>query len=440
MSELLEFDGKTFIHAETATLPEWPCVIQEPIYPTLTLKDDDIFLITDSLGNILGCRSLDDPGSLGLFCRDTRFLSRLELQIDGKLPILLSSNARRGFGLSVLCANPNLEKSNIKAERIGIAREIVLNGGLFEEITITNYSTEKANFELSLSFDADFLDLFEIRGWQRPQRGKLLRLKTDEHQQPESSNYQEPKEITLAYQGLDGSVTESRIQFLYSQPDLSKGNTAIWQIELESHQTLKVGYRVRLLSDGHPVSKVGIPMTLMQAKAAEAMEQQEWRQQVTQIRTDNKALNHAIEQAEQDIYLLRQSFGHGKVLSAGVPWFSTLFGRDSLIAAWQTLIFTPEIAKDTLLVLAEYQGKTFDEWREEEPGKILHEIRLGEMARCGEVPHTPYYGTIDATPLWLILYAQYYAWTGDRETIEKLWSNALAAMEWIDRNCKKPVT
>lgn len=436
MSELLEFDGKTFIDAETAALPEWPCVKQEPIYPALTLKDDDIFLITDSLGNILGCRSLDDPGSLGLFCRDTRFLSRLELQIDGKLPILLSSNARRGFALSVLCANPHLEQNNILAERIGIQREIVLNGGLFEELTITNYSTHKANFELSLSFDADFVDLFEIRGWKRSKRGKLLRLKTDNNQE-QSQTHQEPKELTLAYQGLDGSVTESRIQFVFNQPDLSKSNTALWQIELESHQQLKLGYRIRLLTDSRSVSTVGTPMTLMQAKAAEAMEQQEWRQQVTQIRTDNKALNLAIEQAEQDIYLLRQSFGHGKVLSAGIPWFSTLFGRDTIIAAWQTLILDPQIAKNTLMVLAEYQGKTYDEWREEEPGKILHEIRSGEMARCGEVPHTPYYGTVDATPLWLILYAQYYAWTGDRETLEKLWSNALAAMEWIDRNCKK---
>ncbi|ACK71087.1 Amylo-alpha-16-glucosidase [Gloeothece citriformis PCC 7424] len=433
MSEFLEFDGKTFIHAEAATMPEWPCVKQEPIYPTLTLKDDDLFLITDSLGNILGCWPSDQPeSSLGLFCRDTRFLSRLELQIDGKLPNLLSSNARRGFALSVLCANPYLEKTKIQAETIGIQREIVLNGGLFEELTLTNYSTHSVSFELSLSFDADFVDLFEIRGWERSQRGKLLRLK---EQDPETD--QESKELILAYQGLDNSLVESRIQFSYEQPDLSQGKTAIWQIELNSHQTIKLGYRIQLLMNSHPASKVGIPMTLMQAKSAEAMELQEWQHQVTQIRTDNKALNLAIEQAEQDIFLLRQSFGHGKVLSAGVPWFSTLFGRDSIIAAWQSLIFDPQIAKNTLMVLAEYQGKTYDEWREEEPGKILHEIRLGEMARCHEVPHTPYYGTIDATPLWLILYCQYYAWTGDQETIDKLWPNALAAMKWIDRNSEK---
>ncbi len=137
------------------------------------------------------------------------------------------------------------------------------------------------------------------------------------------------------------------------------------------------------------------------------------------------------------MYLLRQSFGKYKTLSAGVPWFSALFGRDSLITASQTLMLNPQIAKETLMLLALYQGKIEDEWREEEPGKILHELRMGEMARCQEIPHTPYYGTVDATPLWLMLYAEYYAWTHDQETLDQLWPNALAAMDWIDRNTKQ---
>jgi glycogen debranching enzyme len=164
------------------------------------------------------------------------------------------------------------------------------------------------------------------------------------------------------------------------------------------------------------------------------MEEEEWRHRATQIRSDNRAFNQVIERAEQDLYLLRQTIGKDKVLSAGVPWFSTLFGRDSIIAAAQTLILDPSIARQTLSTLAHYQGKVDDDWREEEPGKILHELRFGEMARCGEVPHTPYYGTVDATPLWIMLYADYYAWTHDYETLERLWPNALAAMDWVDRN------
>ncbi|GAB4240654.1 MAG: amylo-alpha-1,6-glucosidase [Stanieria sp.] len=472
MTESLQFDGKTFVHAETAPIPQWPCVKNEPTIPTLTLKDEDIFLVTDTLGNIPGCL----PGetkttTLGLFCRDTRFLSRLELQIEGQLPILLSSNARRGFTLSALCANPYLEEQQIGAETIGIQREIVINGGLFEELAITNYRTSSVSFELSLSFDADFVDLFEVRGWERQERGKLLRLMDDdcsssteisESDLPSSElgqarnpsiyeshpdfvgrNLSEPlksertEELTLAYQGLDGAVMETRIQFSSRQPDYFKGHTAVWRLTLDSHQTIILSYRVQLFTNSRSVSIVGTPITLMQAKAAESMELQEWQQQVTTIRSDSNTFNRLIEEAKQDIYLLRQTFEDKKALSAGIPWFSTLFGRDSLIAAWQTLILDPQIAKDTLSILAQYQGKTDDEWREEEPGKILHELRLGEMARCGEIPHTPYYGTVDATPLWLILYAEYYAWTGDRDTLEKLWECALAAMAWIDRNCKK---
>jgi glycogen debranching enzyme len=468
MPETLELDGRTFIPAEQLPTYEWPCVISERPQPILTLKDDDLFLITDTLGNISGCLEEGAKTSLGLFCRDTRFLSRLELQIEGRSPILLSSNAQKGFVLSVLCANPQVD-DRIPAESVGIQREIVLNGGLFEELTITNYSTNPVSFELSLSFAADFVDLFEVRGNVRDQRGQLLRLATESgvdevtaivpagvrtsdyptdvtiteaivQAQSMEWNGQKnmtPKELVLAYRGLDHSLMESRIQFLHHQPTVIKGYTAVWQLTLGSHETQRLGYRLEMLTNGRSTSAVNTPVTLIQAKAAELLEEKEWSQQVTRIRSDNKAFNQVIERAEQDIFLLRQTFSKDKALSAGVPWFSTLFGRDSIIAASQTLILDPTIARHTLNVLAHYQGKTDDSWREEEPGKILHELRLGEMARCHEIPHTPYYGTVDATPLWLMLYAEYYAWTHDREILERLWLNALAAMDWIDYNCQE---
>ncbi len=447
-SERLELDGKVFVPAEELPIPEWPCVLSERPQPTLTVKDDDLFLVTDTIGNISGCSMDDRTASMGLFCSDTRFLSRLELQIEGRSPVLLSSTANKGFLLSVLCTNPTIE-NRLKADTLGIRREIVLNGALFEEIEISNYSTTSVSIEISLSFDADFIDLFEIRGFNREKRGKLLRLvepKTEDGKikYEESPHTRHPtpctlqqESLTLAYQGLDGSVTESHIQFQHRQPDYFKGYTAIWQLELASHETQKLGYRLRMSVNNQSTSTVHAPSTLVQAKASEFLEEQNWCKQSTQIRADKTIFNHAIERAEQDMYLLRQSFGKYKTVSAGVPWFSTLFGRDSLITASQTLMLNPAIARETLLLLAAYQGKTNDEWREEEPGKILHELRQGEMARCQEVPHTPYYGTIDATPLWLMLYAEYYAWTHDQETLERLWSNALAAMDWIDRNCQE---
>ncbi|HTL88071.1 MAG TPA: amylo-alpha-1,6-glucosidase [Leptolyngbya sp.] len=442
-SEIIELDGRKFVPAHQLPLPEWTSMLSERPQPILTLKDDDLFLLSDTFGNIGGASDEGRSSGLGLFCHDTRFLNRLELQIDGRSPTLLSSTAEKGFVLSVLCTNPRLN-DRIPAETIGIKRELVLNGGLFEEIEIANYSTDAIEFELSLSFGADFIDLFEVRGFSRNDRGTLLRRLPSESTDIDSVDSfvavdetgQPPIELTLAYQGLDGSILESRIDFVHCQPDTLKGYTAIWRLNLQSHETQKLGYRLQPLSNGRPVSKVSAPITLSQAKAAESAEEQTWQHQVTQIRSGKTNFDRVIERAEQDVYLLRQTFGKNKALSAGVPWFSTLFGRDSIIAASQILLLDPQIAQETLTILAHYQGKVDDEWREEQPGKILHEIRFGEMARCQEIPHTPYYGTVDATPLWLMLYAEYFSWTADYETLDRLWNNALAAMEWIDRNLK----
>jgi len=432
-----------FAPVEQLPLPEWPYNMPQRQQPTLTLKDNDLFLITDHLGNISG--SLEDPEntSLGLFCQDTRFLSRLELQFEGQSIVYLSSTAQRGFTLSALGANPYVQAKQLAAETIGIRRDLVLQGGLFEEITLTNYSTEPVTFDLSLSFDADFVDLFEIRGQVRSGTGIRLRqvhmrdnrsLSPLPHINGEGAG--QPQAIILAYQGLDQSLAESRIQFQQRQPDRFEGYTAIWQLSLQPHEKQVLTYRLQPFLNNQPASVVSAPATLSQAIAAETQEIRQWREQTSQIRTDNRTLNQIIEQAEQDIYLLLQTFEDSKVLSAGVPWFSTLFGRDSLISAMQTLILSPEIARQTLKVLAEHQGQVNDDWREEEPGKILHELRLGEMARCGEIPHTPYYGTVDATPLWLMLYADYFAWTGDRTFLDQYWPHAIAAMDWIDRSCQ----
>ncbi len=420
-------------YAEAVNLPEWPCVLGESPQPLLTLKDDDLFLLTDTFGNIGGSIVDGQINNVGLFAQDTRFLSRLELQVAGRPPILLSSSADKGFALSVLATNPRLDQ--IPAENIGIKREIVLNGGLFETIEVTNYSTEAITVEISLSFGADFADLFEVRGAKREKRGTFFQPAAQQQYLLETQG-ELPKEISLAYRGIDHILLESRFEFQDRLPDRYFGQTAIWELHLDSHATERMSYRLCMFRNAAPVSTVSTPVNLGQAKAAELLEEQHWQQQVTQVRSAENTFNRLIHRAEQDVYLLRQSFAQGKTLSAGVPWFSTLFGRDSIIAASQTLMLNPQIAKETLGILAHYQGKTEDEWRDEQPGKILHEIRFGEMARCGEIPHTPYYGTVDATPLWLMLYAEYYAWTADRETIDRLWTNALAAMNWIDRELK----
>ena len=458
-ADSLKLDGRRFISAQKLPMAQWPCSNIDRKQSTLTLKDNDLFLITNTLGSITGC--IDDEGdkSSGLFCRDTRFLSRLDLQINAQPPILLSSSARKGYALSALCANPRLvgDPENpkgpgarvIPAETIGIQRDLVLQGGLFEELVLTNYGTHTVSFEVSLSFDADFADLFEIRGQVREKTGTLLRLCPDSLEGDVATLNQgklnvesdraaaQSGELSLAYLGVDGLIMESRIRFEPKKPDCVRGYTALWWITLEPHQSEAIGYAIEPHIDGKSASYVKMPAKFAQAAEAEAAESEAWRDKVAYARSDNPSLNQIIMQAEQDTYLLRQTFGEAKVLSAGVPWFSTMFGRDSLIAALQTLMLDPDVARQTLVVLAHYQGNETDEWREEAPGKILHELRLGEMARCGEIPHTPYFGTIDATPLWLMLYADYYAWTGDQTLLDQLWDNAIAAMGWIDRSCEQ---
>jgi glycogen debranching enzyme len=435
--ETIAIDGRTYVPAAQLPADDWSCVIGDRPVTTLSIKDDDLFLVTDSLGNISGkgCRREGIEASMGLFCRDTRFLSRLELQIDGISPVLLSSSAHKGFALSVLCANPQLgdQGEQIKPETIGIQRRIALNGGLFEEIQITNYNTHGVEFNLSLSFDADFVDLFEVRGYPRSQYGQLLRCLPAAEGSP---NVAHP-ELILAYQGVDKTLTQSQVEFVDRLPDKIVGTTAVWQLQLPAQASVTLGYRLSCRHQQQPISNSAITaMTYNQALAAEDLEELTWAGQITQIQTDNKFFNQALARAQQDIYLLRQTFASSKVLVAGVPWFATLFGRDAIISASQTLVLDPLIARETLTALAHYQGQVEDTWREEEPGKILHELRLGEMARCHEIPHTPYYGTVDATPLWLMLFAEYYAWTADRESLHRLWGNAVAAMDWIDRSCK----
>jgi glycogen debranching enzyme len=263
--EILEQDGRKFVSAEYWSFPEYYSVPGSQPVPKLTLKADELFLIADTLGNITDGMEDDQTLNLGLFCHDTRFLSCLELQIEernseGKTlkklaPILLSSSADRGFALSVLCANPRL--ADINPETIGIQREIVINSGLFEEIEVTNYNTKAVNFTLTLNIEADFADLFEIRGQKRPQRGIHLReipQDLDPYALTPLTQYQTDT-LTLAYRGLDGALMESRVQFYQHPPSYFQGYTAVWQLSLEPHATEKIGYRLQAIVDGKRVNE-----------------------------------------------------------------------------------------------------------------------------------------------------------------------------------------
>ena len=160
----------------------------------------------------------------------------------------------------------------------------------------------------------------------------------------------------------------------------------------------------------------------------------EWNHHTTRFVSDNDDFNEMMVRNSKDMHMLMTQTHEGRFMAAGIPWFVALFGRDSILTSLFCLPFDPDLAKGTLKVLAKHQGREHCLERDEEPGKILHELRVGELARIKEIPHTPYYGSVDATPLWIILLREYYRWSNDRETLEELWPAALAAMEWCERN------
>ncbi|WP_218081476.1 amylo-alpha-1,6-glucosidase [Anthocerotibacter panamensis] len=410
-----------FVVDEEPSVARSAPVHREVGFPKQTLKENDLFMVCDLLGNMPAGEITNE---LGLFCADTRYLSCLELELNGEPPVLLSGTADAGYQATLRMTNGSHEL--LPQDSLSINRQLVLCGGLFETITITNYATHALAVTLNLRFGNDFADIFEVRGLRRSERGKMLRPALPPP----------PDQLVLAYLGLDKSLLETRIHF-GGQPPRITGTQANWSFILHAHQEWKITYRADLLKDGEPASYTPPPATFEQAQATAFTAQQSWRNRVTCISADNRLFNEVLERSARDLFLLQLAMPEGRSIAAGVPWFATLFGRDALITSAQTLMLDPAGARDTLRLLAHFQGKEDNPWRDEQPGKILHEIRRGEIARCQEIPHTPYYGTIDATPLWLMLLAEYFAWTADIGLVKELWPHALAALGWIERMCRE---
>jgi glycogen debranching enzyme len=287
---------------------------------------------------------------------------------------------------------------------------------MFERIHAVNYGSEERDVKITLAFEADFLDVFEVRGLRRERRGQVQAPRVERSQ------------VTLGYRGLDGVSRTTTMKFS-PQPAQLTEDEAHFEIELGPKQEWELVVEI--------IPQVGEPpqrRAFNEMRADIEREYSQWRKHCTRFKMSQVQLSGFIDRAVLDLkMLLSPDDEGGGFIDAGVPWFSALFGRDALITAYEALAVNPELAWMVLRKLAELQGKKEDVDREEEPGKILHELRVGEMAQAGEIPHTPYYGSIDATPLWLMVLASTYAWTADRGALEELWPNALACLEWIDR-------
>jgi glycogen debranching enzyme len=379
------------------------------------IKEDRAFFISDPYGDV----PLDNRSALGLYHMDTRFLSRFELTLNKLKPILLHSSTERNYSQFVQLAYPidMIDPSgHERKENIALHRLRVLSGTLHERLQVRNFGIVDRAVELKIEFDADFRDIFEVRGMDRERRGQLQRPKVGHNQ------------VVLGYRGLDGETRTTTIRFSPAPRSLDEAR-ATFEFEVPAGQEVEVALEVVPEIGGVTAPRRGV----RQAEDSLARDYTSWRKRCTRFRTGNLQLSGFLDRSILDLRMLLATDDNGtRYLDAGVPWFSALFGRDSLITAYQTLGVNPDLAWGVLRGLASIQGEKEDDWRDEEPGKIPHEARVGELARAGEIPHTPYYGSIDATPLWISLFASTFRWTADYEAAQRLWPNAQAALRWID--------
>ena len=284
------------------------------------------------------------------------------------------------------------------------------------------FRREAIQFSLTLSFAADFNDVFEVRGMVRKQLGRVL--------PPDWGD----GILSLIYEGSDSLFRGVQVRFS-PKPQRTSNRTAHFQMKIPARGTQKLNATL-ILREGK--ARDGASPDVFEVKEVSNVRDSHrrssdaWLAEQTQIRSDSLFVERILDRSLRDLRVLRTALDGKEFYAAGVPWFVTLFGRDSIIAAMQTLLFEPRIAEPTLRLLAAKQGTHVDEWRDEAPGKILHELRVGELANLGEIPHSRYYGTIDATPLFLILLARHANVVGNLDLFHELRENVDQALQWID--------
>jgi glycogen debranching enzyme len=424
----------------------------------LVLKRGNLFAVAGRLGDIWPPGARDQ----GAYFEDTRFLSKLRLTIAGGPPVVLSTQTRAEYTSQVDLTVTSTHFGGLFQDPVNflhLRREQIIDEHFVERLTLTNYLVRDIDYWVEYEFAADFADQFEVRGAKRRARGTYFRPLVDE------------RRVVFCYQGRDGVLYRVEVFFPARAPDEIAGGRARFNFHLGPNEStglelhalpslhaVRSGESVRDAADAarqpdfrppspmteepesgwlypgsHPVSQPPAPHRFEERVARARADYRHWAEISARVETNEEAFNWALAQAVADLKALSVFWEGRRVISAGVPWYASPFGRDASITAFQALLVNPEIARDALLFLAAHQGKKVDDFREEEPGKILHEIRRGELARTGEVPHTPYYGSVDSTPLFLVLYTEYLQWTNDRATGEQLLPAAEAALRWIDQ-------
>jgi glycogen debranching enzyme len=385
---------------------------------TRVLKQGDTFAVFDRFGDI----DTFGSGELGMYYQDTRFLSRLTLKLGKDRPLLLSSTVREDNAvLAVDATNPDVFRNGeavVPRGTLHIFRSKILwKRTCHERLRIHNYGRVLMDFSFSIEFDADFADIFEVRGMTRERRGR--RTGTEIAQDG----------VVLAYEGLDGRPRRTRIAF--DPPPTRLSESAVnYQVRLEPGEEASYRWVIACEVDADSQGEIKPCYEKIVQEAANALESAHAREPL--IFTSNEQFNDLLNRSLADLEMMRTETPYGPYPYAGVPWFSTEFGRDGIITALQCMWFDPSFARGVLAYLAATQANAENAEQDAQPGKVLHETRAGEMAVLGEIPFKRYYGTIDATPLFIMLAGAYYRRTGDRAFVESIWSNVERALAWID--------
>ncbi len=382
------------------------------------LKQGDTFGVFDQNGDSVSGRG----SSQGLYHHDTRHLAELHLTINDARPVLLSSTLRDDNSvLTCDLANPDGVDSNgqvvLQHDLIHIRRSRFLwRGSCYERIAIRNFDTIPRRIQIGLTFAADFADLFEVRGTQRKNHGIHHPAVID------------GSSVILSYTGLDQRTRMTTLR-IDPRPAVLTAGRAAFDLDLAAHQAHLIFLEIRCNED--QVTQP-IPRSFLAAlrDARRALRASTVR--AASVATSNETFNEGARRSVADLNMLMTETPQGPYPYAGIPWFSTVFGRDALITALQTLWMDPHIARGVLGYLAANQADRSDAASDAEPGKILHEVRHGEMAELGEVPFRRYYGSVDATPLFVVLAGAYLKRTGDAGTIGRIWPNIEAALHWIE--------
>lgn len=393
---------------------------------SVAILEGSTFMCSSALGDV-PAHSIG-----GLVHNDTRYVSRWELSLAGKPLSLLKSRVVDYYSAAFFLTNPDLP--GLRANSVAIRRLRFVGNGVVEQLVALNATTDPIHLDLVLACGADFADLFEIKSAVRDRSAHISRI---DETNGLSYRYDVPGFLAETVIRVKDCRIADIGSWRVAGPATAtiSGDNIAWSVDLPPHLALVATIEVSLRNQQRTLVPLHHDFGETQKEIA-GNPLEVWLAERPQFECDNVLLKNIVDKSIVDLAALRISGevkGEAYVMpAAGLPWFMTLFGRDTIIAGLQTLAVGPELARGALHLLAASQGKAVDDFRDEEPGRILHEVRGGELTVLGEKPHNPYYGTSDATPLWLILMENYWRVTMDNEFVRKRWDAVLAALKWID--------